>query len=343
MRLYGFINVFNQEPTFLQPVFCQNDKNNKQIYFFQHSENKTTISSFENADLEYYEEYSSIIVLPQKDIKVQIGSTVVFAIYIDKKVFWGDYVDIQNFFVSHPKIQKTYINYPGFLNTSKHFVDEYKNKKVEDLELPRSLRQEIRSSLFYFCTSTETDESRFVDLYFCNKQVPKFWTIPVVGDLIFSLSRIRRSEEYVRSLVNGILHLDLSQPLIPFRERLTSLSDVHADDFFPSIDFLFEDIGIRDLYVIDCIKSTSSYILVAENYRNKSKRFLLLKTVNVEGIRTKLIGLIEELASETTDKLHLIINSLIIEECLTRYGSNCLDPSKVQLIEFPIGAVVEYS
>ena len=341
MRLYGFINVFNQNPTFLQPVFCKKRTNNRLSYFFQHSENKTTITSFEDADLEYYKDYSELIILPINDIEVQVGSAVIFAVILDAKIYWGDFIDIQNFIISHEVLQQFSPRYPGFAKTCQHYLEEYHSKTVKDDDIPPSLKQEIKSDLFFYPNSSETDDSKFVDLYFWKKEVPKFWTISLVADLIYSRLRIRRSEQYVKSLINDFLQINISEPLVAFREKIAELNDVQDFEFDFSIKSMIEDEDIQDFYIIDFIKCADFYSLTAENYITKRKRFMFFKSDNKNSIQERLFTMIEELLKESSDKLFLILNSKVIQECYFKNKADKFDQSKIEIVEYPASSKVD--
>lgn len=388
MRLLGFINVFNQNPTFLQPVYWDDKLD---VAYFQHSEDKVTISSFEQADLEYYINNSKFIVYPEKDILVQLGSTVIFAIYIDGYTFWGDYLNMQNILQVFINNKEMLEGLPGFYNTSVQFINEYKGKRFPDVELKKTLEDVVTRSLFEFCSYSESDQIdyidscfhnknlfkfqtfdfidcespadiectkalkhyyniyseyknkrlSFVDLYFQNKIVPKVWTVDVVIDLIFSLARIRKTEDYVRTLLIDRWELDISVPLTPFREDLRYYPDlVHTD-----IDTIIEEAisfnKIENLYIIDFLKIKTGHVLIAENHFTKIKHFVATRLYGERNIEQLFIGLMEELLKNETKRLYLVMNSSRIEKVAkqSRYFSKHSD--KVRFIELPISNRLE--
>lgn len=388
MRLLGFINVFNQNPTFLQPVYWDDKLG---MACFQHSEDKVTISSFEQADLEYYIKNSKYIVYPEKDIFVQPGSTVIFAVYVDGYTFWGDYLDMQNtlqVFINNKEILD---GFPGFYNTCAQFVDEYKGKRIPDVKIKKTLENVVIRSLFDFCSYSESNQFNFidscfrskelfefqtydftdckfladtestkafkyypniytgqksnrpsfVDLYFQNKIVPKLWTVDVVKDLIFSLSRIRKTEDYVRSLLYFRWGLDISAPLTPFREDLSYSPDLAQTD----IDSIIEDAilsnNIENLYIIDFLKIKAGHVLIAEDHFTRIKFFVATRLCGERNIEQLFNGLMEELLKNETKKLYLVINSLRIEKVAKQSRSFVKHSDKIRIIELPISNRLE--
>lgn len=393
MRLLGFINVFNQNPTFLQPVYWDDKLG---MAYFQHSEDKVTISSFEQADLEYYIKNAKYIVYPEKDIFVQTGSTVIFAVYVDGYTFWGDYLNMQNTLQVFINYKETLAGFPGFYNTCVQFINEYKGKLLPDVKIKKALENEVIRSLFEFCSYSEGDQldfidsnfwikklydfhtfdfidckpladieitkpiehkafkhyfdiysgqksnrPSFVDLYFQNKIVPKLWTVDVIKDLIFSLARIRKTEDYVRSLLNVRWELDISEPLTPFREDLDYFPDLAHTDIDSFIEEEISSNNIENLYIIDFLKIKTGYVLIAENHFTKIKSFIATRLCGERNIEQLFNGLMEELLKNETKKLYLVINSSRIEKVAkqSRYIAKYSD--KIRIIELPISNRLE--
>lgn len=338
MRLLGFINVFNLNPSFLQPVFWS-DKLKKA--YFQHSENTMTISTFEQADLDFYIDNAKFIVYPEKDIIVQAGSTVIFAICIDKHIFLGDFLDIKEIVQISIENKEEFSDFPGFYNTCVQFLDAYKNKCLPDIELSKQLQHRVIRSLSNFCSYVDTDRTDFVDLYFRNKRVPKFWTISIVKDLVFSLARIRKSEEYICSLLSDYWGLDISQQLTPFREELDALPELEYFDVDSFLSDIINSYNAKDLYIVDFLKTKLGHILIAENYFTNVKSFISTKICGEEVIYRLFSEFANELLRNSDKKLYLVINSFKIIEntrCNKFFSANS---DKIQILELPTGYKLE--
>lgn len=393
MRLLGFINVFNQNPTFLQPVYWDDKLG---MAYFQHSEDKVTISSFEQADLEYYIKNAKYIVYPEKDIFVQTGSTVIFAVYVDGYTFWGDYLNMQNTLQVFINNKEALAGFPGFYNTCVQFINEYKGKPLPDVKIKKTLENAVIRSLFEFCSYSESDQldfidsyfwnkklfefqtfdfkdcrpladieitkpiehksfkhyldiysgqksnrPNFVDLYFQNKIVPKLWTVDVIKDLIFSLARIRKAEDYVRSLLKVRWGLDISEPLTPFREDLGYFPDLAHTDIDSFIEDAISSNNIENLYIIDFLKIKAGYVLIAENHFTKIKSFVATRLYGERNIEQLFNGLMEELLKNETKKLYLVINSSRIEKVAKQSRYFATHSDRIRIIELPISNRLE--
>lgn len=389
MRLLGFINVFNQNPTFLQPVYWDDEQ--KKAYF-QHSDDKVTISSFQQADLQYYTKNAKFILYPEKDIYIQTGSTVIFAIYVDGHTFWGDYLSIQNTIRIFIDNRESLTKFPGFYNTCVQFIDEYENKSLPDIRITKSLENIIIRRLFEFCSYKESDHldymdfffrskslvelqsfdwvdckqlapspieyegtkhfveafssqkanrPNFVDLYFQKKIVPKLWTVDVIKDLIFSLARIRKTENYIRTLLFERWGLDILESLTPFREDLLCFPDLAITDIDDFIETAISFNSIENLYIIDFLKIKAGHLLIAENYFTKEKSFIATRSCSeriIEHLYNELIG---ELANNNAKKLYIVLNDSRIEKIAKQNLFFSKHPSKIRIVEFPISNKIE--
>lgn len=338
MRLLGFINVFKLNPTFLQPVFW-NGKSNKA--YFQHSEDKMTISSFEPADLNYYIENADFIAYPETDVLVQTGSTVIFSIYMDKHIFWGDYLDILNIIKVFIDNKDSFVDFPGFYNTCIHFLETYRTKVLPDVKISKAVENKIIKSLFDFCSYDELDRTDFIDLYFQRKEVPKLWTIRIIKDLVFSMVRVRKTEEYIYSLLDKYWGLDLSQPLTPFKKELNAYEGLEYLDVDSIITDIINYNNISHLFTLDFLTISIGYVLIAENYLTKEKRFIATRSCNERRIYQLFSELTNELLSSEKEKLYLVINSSKIEKnafCINFFSVNS---DRIQVVEFPTGYRIE--
>ena len=305
MILLGFVNVFDLCPSFLQPVFWD-PTHGKAL--FQHSENQMTISSFQEADLEYYKAHSTFIEYPNNDINVNIGSTVIFAIYIDSRVFWGDYIDIIEV-VQLVINNKTYFSdYLGFYNTCLQFNDTYQKKELPSIRVENQISKKVVDCLYDFCNYINTDETRFVDLHFRNKTVPKYWTVSVVQDLVYWLSRTRVSKEYICSMLHREWGVDLSAPIMPFGNFLveTDVEQFVLDLVFPC--------SAENLIIIDYLQIKTGYLLIAEEFLTKTKHFVAIRNHSSRIIIHKITVLVKELLRKAVGPIQLIINNDIIAE-----------------------------
>lgn len=333
MRLYGFINVFKLKPTFLQPVFWDNKLEKA---YFQHSENKMTISSFELADLDFYIKNADFITYPETDVIVQTGSTVVFAINMGKYIFWGDYLDTLNIIKIFIENKKYFSDFPGFYNTCMQFFEIYNDKVLPDIKIAEKIENRIIKYLFDFC-KYDIDRTDFVDIYFQNKEISKLWTIDIIKDLIFSMVRIRKTERYIYSLLYNHWGVDLSQPLTPFKNELSFSVDLNSSDVDSIIENMIDYNKTDRLFILDFLKINSGYVLVAENYLTKEKWFIATYSINEQRIYKLIFVLINELLVHRSEKLYLIINDQIIENntaCRKFFARNS---DKIKIVEFPAG------
>lgn len=373
LRLWGFINVFNQNPTFLQPVYYDKKLGS---FFFQHSENKVTISSFEQADMGFYIGNAKFLVYPDENITVRIGSTVIFAVYMDGYIFWGDYLDIQDKLHFFTDSEEIHSHFPGFYNTCIQFLDEYKSKHIPDVKIDKVLENAIINKLFRPCsyyvsepfnlgkskfipgfTSSNclySEDSRwivqqhniygnrarrnykFIDLYFQNKITPKLWTVDAIRDLIFSLARIRKSADYVLSLLNARWKVDFTEPLTPFREDLSYFPDLLDTDIITFSNELMLADGIDNWYIIDFLEVKSGYVLIAEKHPAMVKSFVGTHFYGRRNTELLLNKLVEELLKHIKGKLCLVINSAYIERIAKQSKLFADNSDKIRIIELPI-------
>lgn len=300
-----------------------------------------TISSFEPADLDFYVKNADFIAYPETDVIVQTGSTVIFSIYMDKHIFWGDYLDILNAIKVFVENKESFTDFPGFYNTCIQFLEIYKTKVLPDVKITKAIENRVIKSLFDFCSYDELDRTDFVDLYFQNKEVPRLWTIRIIKDLIFSMVRVRKTEEYIYSLLYDYWGWDLSQPLTPFKNELSIFTELEYFDVDSIITDIINYNNINHLFTLDFLTINTGYVLVAENYLTKEKRFIATRSRSERRIYQLFFELTNELLSSKKEKLYLVINSSEIEKNVFCQNFFVTNSDKIQVVEFPSGYRIE--